>query len=127
MKIFYILVVCWFVAIISVIAGSYIYSHYQAKDYDERAVPYIQMVVPEISTWNPATTRALMADETMEKIPEEKFSQIMELFSKMGSLQSMETPEFNKVLSEEETGTGTKAIVAYELEAKYEAAMKAHG
>lgn len=120
MKKFYFLVAGWFVAIVCVIAGSYLYSHYQAGEYDDRAIPYLQKVVPIISQWDPATTRELMAAETLDKIPEEKFNKIIEIFSKMGALRSMESPDFKKVLSEEETNAGTKALVAYELEARYQ-------
>lgn len=119
MKKFALLLLAWFLVIVSVVAGSYIYSYYQAAEYDDRAVPYIRKAVPIISTWNPASTRALMAAETLEKIPEEEFDRIIGIFSRMGSLQSMETPSFKKVLAEEQTEQGSKIYVAYEVEASY--------
>lgn len=120
MKKFFILLACWFGAIVSVVVGSYIYSHFQAGNYDDRALPYISRVVPEISKWDPGITRSLMAAEVLENVSEEQLAQVMELFSRMGRLQSMETPEFEKVLSEEKTESGMRAIVAYEANAQYE-------
>lgn len=120
MKKFFILLACWFGAIVSVVLGSYIYSHFQAGNYDDRALPYISRVVPEISKWDPGITRSLMAAEVLENVSEEQLAQVMELFSRMGRLQSMETPEFEKVLSEEKTENGMRAIVAYEANAQYE-------
>lgn len=120
MKKFFILLACWFATIVAVIVGSYIYSYYQAAEYDDRALPYIMNVVPEISKWNPDITRSLMAAEVLETVSEEQLVRIMTLFSRMGGLLSMESPEFQKVLSEEDTGSGKKAVIAYEMAARYE-------
>lgn len=117
LKVFVILIVCWFIAMVSVVAGVYIYKHKQASEYDEFAVPYIKKVIPVLSQWDPETTRQLMAPEALDGISEEMFTQVIAVFSKMGELQSIEEPSFQKAYSEEETEIDP--VVAYSIDAKY--------
>lgn len=120
LKKFFILLALWFVTIVAVIVGSIIYNLYQASEYSDIAVPYIKKVVAEVSNWDNATTRALMVPEVSEAIPEDKFTQTMLWFSKLGELQSMEEPEFQEVHSGGKTDIGMQTIVEYEIDAKYE-------
>ena len=62
-KIFAMLLAGWFVVMVSVVIGVYVYKHKQAAEYDVLAVPYIKQVVPKLSQWDPGTTRELMAPE----------------------------------------------------------------
>ncbi len=117
-KIFVMLMVCWFIAMVSVVVGVYVYKHKQAAEYDALAVPYIKQVIPELSQWNPDTTRQLMAPEALEGISEEMFVEVIRVFSKMGSLETVGEPEFKKAYTAEETKIDT--VVAYTTTAKYE-------
>lgn len=110
----------WFVSIVSVIVGSQVYEHYQGAKYDDIAIPYIQKVIPELSKWDLETTRGLMAPEVLDAIPPEQIVQIIAVFSRMGALQSFETPEFVKIHSQGEKDSGTQTVVVYETAAKYE-------
>lgn len=117
-KVFVILLVTWFVAMVSVVIGVQIYDRHQASQYDDLAVPYIMQVVPELSKWDPVTTRALMAPEALEGLSEDVFIKVIDVFSKLGRLQSIEDPKFKKLYTEEETELDT--VVAYSADAKYE-------
>lgn len=117
LKVFVILMVTWLLTMVSVVAGVYIYKHKQASDYDDLAVPYIKQVIPVLSQWDPESTRQLMAPEALEGISEEMFTQVLAVFSRMGELQSIEDPSFEKVYSEEETEIDT--VIAYSTDAKY--------
>jgi len=68
LKKFFILMAIWFVTIMAVFAGSVLYDQYQSSEYDAIAGPYIQEIIPEISKWNPAITKALMAPEVSATI-----------------------------------------------------------
>lgn len=117
LKIFALLLVTWFVAMVSVVIGVYIYQQQQASEYDTLAIPYIQKVIPIISQWDPATTRKLMAPEALDGTSDELFSEIIAVFSKLGELQSIEEPTFKKVYTEEETEIDT--VLAYSADAKF--------
>ncbi|MDH3453957.1 MAG: hypothetical protein OEL80_02345 [Desulfuromonadales bacterium] len=110
----------WLVTIIAVFAGSILYNQYQSTEYDAMAGPYIRKIIPEISKWDPATTRALMAPEVSATMPEEDFTRALALFSKLGVLQSMAEPKFDQVHQDLQTDIGKQTIVVYDIEAKYE-------
>ena len=117
---FFILLITWFVTVVVIIAGSIIYDHYKSSDYDVIAGPYISRIIPEISKWDPATTRALMAPEISKTIPEESFTQVTASFSKLGALQSMQEPKFDELQVDTETNIGKQTLIAYDVDAKYE-------
>jgi hypothetical protein len=120
LKKFFILMAIWFVTIMAVFAGSVLYDQYQSSEYDAIAGPYIRGIIPEISKWNPAITKALMAPEVSATIPDENFDQAMAWFSRLGALQSMEAPEFDQVQQNLNTDIGIQTIVVYNIDAKYE-------
>jgi hypothetical protein len=107
LKKFFFMLGTWFVVIIAVIGGSILYDRYKTSEFDE------------ISQWNPTKTKALMASEVAATITEEKFAQAMDLFSRLGQLQSVEEPKFIEVHSGKQGDIGDQTIVEYEIDAKY--------
>lgn len=120
LKKLFLFVTIWFVAVMAVIAGSVLYNQYQSSEYDAIAGPYIREIIPEISKWDPAKTRALMAPEVSATIPEKNFVQAMDWFSRLGALQNMEDPKFVQLHENVQTDTGNLTIVVYDINAKYE-------
>ena len=120
LKKFYILVILWFVTIVSVVIGSIAYNYYQGTEYSDTAVQYIEQILPIVSEWEPAAIRELMVPEVSAEISEDKFAQTMAMFSKLGTLQSMEEPDFQEVDTGGKTVIGMQTIVEYEVDAKYE-------
>lgn len=120
LKKFFILLVLWLVTIVAVFAGSVIYDKYTASEYDAIATPYLKSIIPEISKWDPVTTKGLMAPEVSATIPDENFAQAMTLFSRLGAFQSMEEANFEELHQDQETSIGKQTIVEYNIDAKYE-------
>lgn len=120
LKKFFILLSLWFVTIISVIGGSFIYDHYKTSEFDAAAAPYIKIIIPKLSAWDPETTKGLMAPEVLSSIPEENIARAMTLFSRLGSLQSMDEAKFDEVHEVQEDGIGKQTLVEYNVDAKYE-------
>lgn len=110
----------WLVTIMAVFAGSVIYDRYQASEYDIIAGPYIKEIIPKLSQWDPAITKALMTSKVSDTIPDENFTQAMTLFSRLGALQSIGKPKFDNVQENLITKMGTLTIVEYDIDAKYE-------
>jgi hypothetical protein len=120
LKQFFTLMVIWLVTIIAVFAGSMLYDQHKASKYEAIAEPYIKRIIPELSQWDPAITKALMSSKVAATIPDENFTQAATLFSRLGALQSMEEPKFDKVQEMLNTDIGTLTIVEYNVDAKYE-------
>jgi hypothetical protein len=119
LKKFFFLLGTWFVVIVAVIGGSFLYDRYKTSEFDDRAVPYINEVIPAISQWNPTKTKALMAPEIAATISEEKFAQTMDLFSRLGQLQSVEEPKFIDVHSGKQGDIGEQTIIEYQIDVQY--------
>ncbi len=118
-KNFFIMLGLWLLTIICIIVGINIYEKQQGGAYEAAATPYIEQAIEKISQWDPESTRALMAPEISKTIPEERLVRAMAMFSKLGPLQSMEKPEFEKLYSEETGDTGKQTILEYKADAKY--------
>ncbi|MCK4508863.1 MAG: hypothetical protein KAU27_09990 [Desulfuromonadales bacterium] len=120
LRTFFILLIIWFVTITTVIIGSIVYDRYQASEYSDTAVPYVEKIIPIVSTWEPKAIRELMVPEVSAEISEDKFAQTMALFSKLGALQSMEEPQFEDVDTGGKTVIGMQTILEYKIDAQYE-------
>ncbi|MGD9019126.1 MAG: hypothetical protein PVF84_02690 [Desulfuromonadales bacterium] len=120
MKKYFVLIALWVVSIAAAVGGLEIYKSYQGQEFDKTAVPYIRQVIPEISTWDPETVKALMAPEVAATIPDEKFIRAMRFFSKLGALQSIDEPEFSEAHVDRETDIGRQTILEYKIDARYE-------
>jgi hypothetical protein len=119
-KFFFILIASWLVIIATVGVGSIVYNHYQGSKYEDNAVPYIKQIIPVVSKWKPTAIRALMVPEVSTEISEDKFTETMTWFSKLGALQSFQEPAFQEVDTGAKTVIGMQTIVEYEIDAKYE-------
>ena len=113
------LIAFWVISILIIIGGNIFYKKYQGSQYDKLAVPYIQRVIPVISSWDPVATKALMTPEIATTIPDEKYARAMVFFSQLGALQSVDEPEFTKAHVDLETEIGRQTILEYKVDASY--------
>ena len=113
------------VVVLLCFAGIKGYIAYQASQYDPVAVPFLQKVIPEISTWQEDAIRKNMSPDALEKTSPEHFRAIVDRFAKLGALKSFSTPHFEEV-SETRTGNAivgsgpATTIVTYAADAVYE-------
>lgn len=117
---YFALIAGWLITMMIIVGGSIFYKKFQGAEYDERAIPYLKGVIPEISQWNPVKTKALMVPEIAATIPDEKFARAMTFFSQLGALQSMDEPGFEKAFIDEETDLGKQTIIEYNVVTHYE-------
>ena len=109
----------WLVTILSVFAGSILYDHFKTSEYDAAAEIYIQQVVPELSKWDPAAIKTLLAEEVVATISDENLNKAMTLFSRLGTLQGMDKPKFEDVHRGKQADLGEQTIVEYSVDATY--------
>ena len=101
-------------------AGMYIWVSIISSKYNETAIPYIENVMPELSKWDVDVAKQYMAPEALKAVSDEDFSKLMKFLSKIGSLKSIEEPQFQNASSSVTTGTGTLTTVLYTFTAHYE-------
>jgi hypothetical protein len=98
------------------------YTLYKKSCYEDTAVPYIKKVVPQISMWDINVMKQYMAPQSLKNTKDEDLSKLFKWFSKLGSLKSIETPQFQNVTSSVTTMEGKNTIVNYTVKAHYEKA-----
>jgi len=117
---FKIYLVIWAIAVVCGIGGVFYYKQHQADKYAATAVPYIKQVVPQISGWDPVVIRSLMSEDSLRNLPPGKFERIIEIFSQMGELQSMDEPVYKQSDSIPLPDGGSRPLVRYEVKARYQ-------
>ena len=120
MKKFFAIVGLILVVVIVVIGGIKYKSAQEAAQYETTAVPYIKMVVPELSTWDPQIIKSYMPVESLESTPEERIIRIVAYLSRLGALKSLAEPEFQRLYTYAPVGEIKKKVVTYEVAAVYE-------
>ncbi|MFK5926227.1 MAG: hypothetical protein QM483_06330 [Desulfuromusa sp.] len=116
MKKFIIYVVFVFVTGFSAYFG---YWAYLAAQYDDTAVPYIQKVLPELSTWNPDIVKQYMAPEVLRTVTAEELEGLMGALAKIGSLQSIGKLSFKNKSTLDDVQLANHLLITYEVEALY--------
>jgi len=109
----------WVLAVAGGIVGVKIYRQNMADQYSATAIPYVQKVVAELSSWDLEVIRGLMSEGALKSIEEEKLARIIRLFSKMGQLQSMEDPVYAQT-DVIDIGKGEQTLVRYTVKAHYQ-------
>ena len=108
------------IVVASVVIGGIKYqSAREAAQYEATAVPYIKMVVPELSTWDPQIIKSYMPAESLESTPEQRIIQIVDYLSRLGSLKSLAEPEFQRLYTYAPVDAKKKQVVTYEVAAVY--------
>lgn len=102
-----------------IVGGFRYYSGQKEAQYLTTAVPYVKMVVPELSKWDPLVARQHMSAEFMQKTSEENFAKIIAAMSKLGALQKLGEPNFEEIYSGDTPGGEKQTIISYTVAARY--------
>lgn len=116
---FVIMVVCWMVFVATVLIGSVVYERFKTSPYDSQAIPYVQKVVPIISSWDVEQIRPLMTPASLAEISEARFRETVKVFAKVGELKKLESPRFSQLNSEAGVDNANQTIVEYKVDAEY--------
>jgi hypothetical protein len=103
-----------------IVGGFSYYSGQKETQYLTTAVPYVKMVVPELSRWDPVVAKQHMSAEFMQKTSEENFAKIIKALSKIGTLQEMEEPKFEEIYSGDTPAGEKQTVVSYTVKARYD-------
>jgi len=92
---------------------------YRMAQYEKTAVPYIKMVVPQMSKWDVDLYRSYLWEKARRPEYDESFRKTVSRYSKIGALRGMEEPEF---LSYDggSAARGSLKIITYSVKANYE-------
>ncbi len=90
------------------------------SDYESTAVPYLEAVVPEITTWDPDILWAHFDEQVKGTIDRDEYVKVIKYLSTLGSLESLGHPEFRQATSSAAIRAGTNTFVFYQIPAEFE-------
>jgi hypothetical protein len=95
------------------------YNYMQSSAYEATAIPYIETVLPQISTWDSVKVSDYMAPEVLERVTDAELAALMQSLSKIGTLTSIDKITFKNKASGENITREKQPLVTYLLEAEY--------
>ena len=110
-----------YVACVVTIALSllFYYGYRQSSQYDGSVVPYIQEVLPKLSTWDTEVVKQCLAPEVLPTVTDENLKKIMDELSKIGELQSIGEIKFKKKATGGAGDLVQKPVITYTVNAQY--------
>lgn len=97
----------------------FIYGYVQSSRFDSLVLPYIDRTLPQLSQWDLDTTKALLDEEALNRVTDERLGQMLEYLSRIGTLQDFEKPRFRSTSTAMTTGAVEKDVVTYRVKANY--------
>jgi len=101
------------------ISSYFFYGSYQSSLYDGRVTPYIQEVLPKISTWDPEIVKQCMASEVLKTVTDENLQNIMGALAQIGELQSIGEMTFKKKATGGVSDLVQEPVITYTVNAQY--------
>ena len=95
------------------------YGYYQSSKYDGTVVPYIQEMLPKLSTWDPVVVKQFMAPEVLKTVPDENLKNIMGALAQIGELQSIGEMKFKKRATGGAGDLVQQPVITYTVKAQY--------
>ena len=95
------------------------YGYYQSSQYDGTIIPYIQEVLPEISTWDPEIVKQYLAPEVLKTVTDENLEKIMGALAQIGELQSIGEVKFKKKATGGAGDLVQLPVITYTVMAQY--------
>ncbi len=95
------------------------YGYYQSSQYDDSVIPYIQKVLPELSTWDTEIVKQYMAPEVLQTVTTENLQDIMKALAQIGELQSIDKMKFKKKATGRADDLVQQPVITYIVNAHY--------
>jgi hypothetical protein len=105
------------------VAGLVVYSGWygiKADRYDETVVPYLKSSLPTLTSWQYSRLKPLLSPQARIEFDSDEGQAVYRLFSKLGRLESIGTPEYLGDRSETSEELGDIEVVAYQVPLQFE-------
>lgn len=107
------------VGVISVIVLVMLSTIYTESRLKKTALPYVNNVVPLISSWDPDLIMSFFSQELLDQIDKDEFIAMIDAISQLGDLEGFDPPVFSAVSTRINLADRLKRTVDYNVNAKY--------
>ncbi len=105
--------------IVTGITTYFTYGYVQSSKYADTAIPYLQEVLPQISTWDADGAKQYMVPEILQTITPDNLKNLMAALSVIGNLESIGEASFKNKVSGDEIQFIDSVVITYDVDAKY--------
>jgi len=105
------------------LAGLVLYAFWfgiKADRYDETAIPYLELAMPVLTSWQYEQLRPLLSPEARLDFENEKLRAAYQSFSRLGQFQSMEKPRYTASRADSSPELGDIELVEYQVELRFD-------
>ena len=97
----------------------FMYGHMLEEKYNGTAIPYIEEVLPELSSWDVERVTPCMAPEVMRTISPEDLERLLKSLSQIGTLQSIGDATFKNESKGDNVKYADAPVITYDIETQY--------
>ena len=105
------------------LAGLVLYSFWygmKADRYEETAIPYLESVMPKLTSWQYDQLRPLLSPAARLDFENEKVRAAYQSFSRLGQYQSMEKPRYKASRAESSEALGDIELIDYQAALQFD-------
>jgi len=105
------------------LAGLVLYSFWygiKADRYEETAIPYLESVMPKLTSWQYDQLRPLLSPVARADFENKKLQAAYQSFSRLGRFQSMEKPRFTASRAESSEKSGDIELIDYQVALQFD-------
>ncbi len=101
------------------ISSYFTYGYMLSSEYADSAIPYMEKVLPQISTWDAEVVKQYMAPEVLQTVTDEHLQALMAALAKIGTLESIGEFSFENKASGDNVQFVDSTVITYEVDAQY--------
>jgi hypothetical protein len=105
------------------LAGLVLYSFWygiKADRYEETAIPYLESVMPKLTSWQYDQLRPLLSPAARLDFENEKVRAAYQSFSRLGQFQSMEKPRYTASREDSSEELGDIELIDYQAALQFD-------
>ena len=109
--------------IVLLLGGLVLYSLWygiKADRYEETAIPYLEMAIPELTSWQYDQLKPLLSTTARKDFENEKLRAAYQSFSRLGQYQSMEKPRYTASRAESSKELGDIELIDYQAALQFD-------
>ena len=109
--------------IVLLLGGLVLYSLWygiKADRYEETAIPYLEMAIPELTSWQYDQLKPLLSSTARKDFENEKLRSAYQSFSRLGRFQSMDRPRYTASHDESSRELGDIEVIDYQVALQFD-------
>lgn len=92
----------------------------KADRYEETAIPYLEMAIPELTSWQYDQLKPLLSPAARKDFENEKLRSAYQSFSRLGQFRSMDRPRYIASRDDSSQESGDIEVIDYQVALQFD-------